>query len=105
MRGMTSEGIYESISRSWKYSRQLKQLRRICSNGARSQRSFYYLHKKVQVKNKTKSERQQLLEDLTGRFEESERRTESDTQKRQSDIENEKKKAQEIRKKQRLGET
>ena len=47
------------------------------------------------------SENEQLLEDLTERFEESERRTEADTQKKkkQSDIENERKKAQEIRKK------
>ena len=36
------------------------------------------------------------------RFEESERRTKADTQKRQSDIENEKEKAQEMRKK-RMG--
>ena len=50
---------------------------------------------------------QQLCEGLTERFEESERRTKTDTQKRQSDIENEKKKAREIRKKamERFGET
>ena len=65
----------------------------------RSSRSFYYLHEKVQVKNKTRSQRQQHLEDLTEGFEESERRAEADTQKRQSDIKNEKKKTQEIRKK------
>ena len=35
---------------------------------------------------------EQLLEDLTGRFDESEVRTEADTQKRQSYIKNEKKK-------------
>ena len=35
---------------------------------------------------------EQLLEDLTGRFDESEGRTEADTQKRQSYIKNEKKK-------------
>ena len=46
-----------------------------------------------------RSKRQQPLEDLTERFEESERRTEADAHKRQSDIENEKKKAQEVRKK------
>ena len=74
-------------------------MRRICSNGASSQRSFYYLHEKVQVKNKTKSQGQQLLEALTERFEESKRRAEADTQKRQSDLENGKNKAQEIRKK------
>ena len=44
------------------------------------------------------SENEQLLEDLIERFEESERRTEADTEKGQSDIENAKKKAQEIRK-------
>ena len=37
------------------------------------------------------SENEQLLEDLTERFEESERRTEADTEKRQFAIENEKK--------------
>ena len=46
------------------------------------------------------SKNEQLLEDLIERFEESERRTEADTQKRQSDIKNQKKKAQEMRKKQ-----
>ena len=44
------------------------------------------------------SENEQLLEDLTERFEESECRTEVDTQKRQSGIDN-KKNAQEMRKK------
>ena len=53
------------------------------------------------------SENEQLLEDLTERFEKSERRTEADTQKRQFDFKNEQKKAQEIRKKamERFGET
>ena len=45
---------------------------------------------------KTTSQRQQLHEDLTERLEESEQRTEADTQKRLSDIKNEKNKAQEI---------
>ena len=45
------------------------------------------------------SENEQLLEDITERFGESERRTEADTQKRRKNIENEKRKAQEIRKK------
>ena len=45
------------------------------------------------------SENEQLLDDLIERFEESERRTETDTKQGQSDIENAKKKAQEIRKK------
>ena len=45
------------------------------------------------------SENEQL-EEFTERLEESESRTGADTQKRQSDIKNEKKKAQEIRKKQ-----
>ena len=44
-------------------------------------------------------ENEQLLENLTERFEESEHRTEADAPKRQSNFENEKKKAQEIRKK------
>ena len=77
----------------------LKQLRRICSNGTRSQRSFYYFHEKIQVKNRTRSQRQQFPEDLTERFEESERRTEADTQKRQPDIENVKKESSRIKKK------
>ena len=54
------------------------------------------------------SENEQLLENLTERFEESEHRTEVDAPKRQSNIENEKKKAQEIRKKKAMegfGET
>ena len=46
------------------------------------------------------SESEQLLEDITERFGESERRTEGDTQKRRKNIENEKRKAQEIKKKQ-----
>ena len=45
------------------------------------------------------SEDEQLPEDLTERFEESERRTEANTQKRLFHIENEKKKAQEMRRK------
>ena len=44
------------------------------------------------------SENEQLLEDVIERFEESERRTKADTQKRQTYIENEKKKVQEMRK-------
>ena len=44
---------------------------------------------------------EQLLEDLTGRFDESEGRTEADAQKRQSYIKNEKKKAQQMRRKER----
>ena len=53
------------------------------------------------------SENEQLLEDVIERFEESERRTKVDTQKRQSYIGNQKKKAQEIRKiaMERSGET
>ena len=43
------------------------------------------------------------MEDLIERFKESERRTEADIQKRQPDIEIEKKKAQEIIKKQWKG--
>ena len=46
------------------------------------------------------SENDQLLEDLIERFQESERRTKADNQKRQSYIENKKKRAQEMRKKQ-----
>ena len=45
------------------------------------------------------SENEQLLEYLIKRFEESERRMEADTQKRQSDIKNEKQKVQKMRKK------
>ena len=44
------------------------------------------------------SENEQLLEDVTEGFDESERRTKADTQKRQSYIENERKKCQEMRK-------
>lgn len=44
------------------------------------------------------SENEQLLENLTKRFQGNERRTERDTQKGQCDIKNVKKKAQEIRK-------
>ena len=47
------------------------------------------------------SENTQLLEVIIERFEECKRRTVADNQKRQSDIENEKKKAQELRKKKR----
>ena len=46
------------------------------------------------------SENEQLPENLIERFEESERRTDVDTQNRQSDIENKNNKAQEIGKKQ-----
>ena len=47
------------------------------------------------------SENKQLLEDVTERFEESKRRSKADTQERLSIyIENEEKKAQEMRKKQ-----
>ena len=45
------------------------------------------------------SENEQLFEDLTERFGESEHGTEADTQKRRKNIENEKRKSQEIRKK------
>ena len=47
------------------------------------------------------SENTQLLEVIIERFEECKRRTVADNQTRQSDIENEKKKAQELRKKKR----
>ena len=52
------------------------------------------------------SENKQLVEDITKRFEETQLISKADTQKRQSDIENEKKEAQEKRKKamERLGE-
>ena len=46
------------------------------------------------------SENKQLLEDNTERFEESKRRSKADTQKKTVYIENEKKKAHEMRKKQ-----
>ena len=45
------------------------------------------------------SENKQLVEDITKRFEETQLISKADTQKRQSDIENEKKEAQETRKK------
>ena len=53
------------------------------------------------------SKNEQLLEDLVERFEESERRPQADTQKRQSYIEIEKNKAQEMgqKAKERFGET
>ena len=44
------------------------------------------------------SENEQLFEDVIEWFEKSDRRTKADTQKRQSYIENEKKKVQELRK-------
>ena len=45
------------------------------------------------------SENEQLLEDLIEKFEEKERRTKADTQKRQFYIKNERKKANEMSKK------
>ena len=78
------------------------------SNGAKPQRSFYYTHEKV----KSKSQRQEvkgsglkgeeLSENLIERFEESERRTETDIKKHKLIS-----KTKEIRKKamERFGET
>ena len=61
---------------------------------AQSLRDFTTLMKKYKSKAKTSreklSENEQLLEDLIERFEERQRKVEADTQKRQSDIENEK---------------
>ena len=61
---------------------------------AQSLRDFTTLMKKYKSKTKTSreklSENGQLLEDLIERFEERQRKVEADTQKRQSDIKNEK---------------
>ena len=117
MRGMSSKGIFESRSGSrergaiWQnIADNLNNLQKFAVAAPSLRDHLTTLTKNYELKTRQEvrgiglkgeelSENEQLHEDIIGRFEKSERRTEADTQKRLFDIKNKKKKAQKKRKK------